>query len=60
MRDYRAYTIGEDGHIMDGESFQAIDDIAAIAHAMRFVEGRDVEVWEGGRKVGVLRGDEPT
>jgi hypothetical protein len=57
MMDYRAYTIGEDGHIVGSEAFEAVDDIAAIAHAVRFVESRDVEVWQGGRKVGVLKGD---
>jgi hypothetical protein len=59
MNDYRAYTIGEDGHIMSGEAFQAADDLAAVAHAMRFVTHLDVEVWQGGRKVGVLRGEKP-
>lgn len=57
MRDYRAYTIGEDGHISGSNSFHAADDAAAIAHARQFVDGYDVELWEAGRKVVLLKGD---
>jgi hypothetical protein len=47
MADYRAYTIGFDGHFVGCEPMICRDDAEAIANAMRFVDGHDVELWSG-------------
>jgi hypothetical protein len=38
--------IGLHGHVMLRHNFSAVDDEAAKAHAKRYVDGHDVEVWQ--------------
>jgi hypothetical protein len=54
MPEYRAYIIGHDGHIQRYEPIVCADDEAAIAKAERLVDGHDVELWQGARKVTTL------
>jgi len=54
MPEYRAYIIDHDGHIKSFEPLVCADDVAAIANAKRLVDGHDVEVWQGARKVTTL------
>ena len=51
MVDYRAYTVGRDGHFIDYKPLVCADDDEAIEKAKRFVDGHDVELWSGGRFV---------
>jgi len=53
---YRAYIIDHDGHIQRFEPIVCADDDTTIAAAKRLVDGHDVEVWQGARKVTLLRG----
>ncbi|MCG2626006.1 hypothetical protein L6654_05135 [Bradyrhizobium sp. WYCCWR 13023] len=56
---YRAYLIGENGIFRAAEAFEAPSDSLALAFAERFARRGDVEVWQLGRKIGVLRGPSP-
>ena len=51
MHAYRAYLIGGDGHIFSRVELGCEDDETAIARAKMLVDGHDVEVWDGARKV---------
>ena len=54
MHEYRAFVMGLDGHVMLRRDFSAVDDEAAKAHAKRYVDGHDVEVWQLNRKIAVI------
>jgi hypothetical protein len=54
MPDYRAYTVGPDGHFKECEVIIAEDDEKAIKIAERLVAENVVEVWHMDRKVAVL------
>ncbi len=56
---YRAYLIGEDGVFRSAEAFEAPCDSTALAFAQRFARRGDVEVWQLGRKIGLLKGPQP-
>jgi hypothetical protein len=58
MRYYRAYTIGEDGHIVQALNLDCKDDSAAVESAKQFVNGHDIEVWQEDRMVATLRSDD--
>jgi hypothetical protein len=53
--EYRAYAVGPDGHFMWSNEFVAANDEAAFEHARQFVDGHDVELWNGGRFVAKLK-----
>ena len=58
MPHYRIYTMTKDGHIQSAPvTFDCDDDRAAIERARAMKDGLDVEVWQGRRRVTVLRGD---
>jgi hypothetical protein len=45
---YRAYEIGEDGHVRGRtDLLQCRNDEAAKEHAMRLVDGHAIELWDG-------------
>jgi hypothetical protein len=44
MAEYRAYTVGDDGHFSGYEPFVCGDDAEAIEMARRFSNGHDVEL----------------
>jgi hypothetical protein len=52
--DYRAYLLDEHGHIIDAHTFVARNDLAALIHAHQYRNGLDVEVWQRGRRVGLI------
>jgi hypothetical protein len=54
MHEYRAYTVGPDGHFTASEVIVADNDEKALAIAQKLVDGHDVEVWHLTRKVAVL------
>jgi hypothetical protein len=51
MAEYRAYTIGNDGHIIGYEPLVCADDAEAIERDKRLVVGNDIELWSGDRFV---------
>jgi hypothetical protein len=42
--EYRAYSVGDDGHITHSHQFIAPNDAAAFEHARQFVDGYDIEL----------------
>ena len=55
MAEYRAYTVGSDGHFLGYEPLICADDAEAIAKAKRLVGDNDVELWSGARLVAHLK-----
>jgi hypothetical protein len=51
MADYRAYIVGDDGHIIGFEPLVCADDGEAIEKAKRLVDRYPIEVWNGERLV---------
>jgi hypothetical protein len=51
MAEYRAYIIGIDGHFLRAVQLVCPDDETAKEYAKRLVDGYDVELWQGGRKI---------
>ena len=49
MAEYRAYTVGRDGHFNGFEPLICADDAEAIEKAKRLVDGYDIELWSGKR-----------
>jgi hypothetical protein len=51
VAEYRAFTVGSDGHFSGFEPLICANDAEAIAQAKRLVDSRDVELWSGDRLV---------
>ncbi|MGY3609491.1 hypothetical protein [Bradyrhizobium sp. Leo121] len=51
MPEYRAYTVGPDGHIIAFEPMVCPNDEVAIERARRLVDSHRVELWSGSRLV---------
>jgi len=51
MREYRAYLIGRDGHILHRVDLLCADDEAAKERALLLMDGHTVELWQGDRLV---------
>jgi hypothetical protein len=51
MADYRAYTLGLDGHFVGFEPLVCTDDAEAIKKAKLLVVDRSIELWSGPRFV---------
>jgi hypothetical protein len=51
MPEYRAYTVGDDGHFIGFEPLVCANDGEAITKAQRLVDGHDLELWSGERFV---------
>jgi hypothetical protein len=49
MAEYRAYTVGIDGHFIGFKALVCADDAEAIKKATRLVDGHDIELWSGAR-----------
>ena len=45
MAEYRAYTVGDDGHFSGFEPFVCGDDAEAIELVRRLCNGHDIELW---------------
>lgn len=48
---YRAYLIDPDGHIVSRVDLKCDDDDSAKDRAKSLVDGHDVELWDGSRKI---------
>lgn len=55
MKEYRAFLLGQDGHVFGAEGFEASDDGDALQKAQLLVDDHDVEVWQLARKVGAIK-----
>jgi hypothetical protein len=51
MPEYRAYTVGPDGHFAGFEPIVCRDDAEAVSTAKRLLDGHDIELWSGERFV---------
>jgi hypothetical protein len=51
MADYRAYTVGLDGRLIEFEPLVCADDAEAIEKAELLVGDRSIELWNGPRFV---------
>jgi hypothetical protein len=51
MAEYRAYTVGRDGHFTGFEPLVCADDAEAIEIAKRLVDDHSIELWSGERLV---------
>jgi hypothetical protein len=56
--EYRAYIIGPDGHIQSRVDLICEDESAAQEQAKQLVDGHDVELWQGARKLARFYPDE--
>jgi hypothetical protein len=56
VADYRMYTLGRDGHIVDSRIIEAETDDQAMIAAHNLVEQKALEVWTGKRRVGQIKG----
>jgi hypothetical protein len=54
MPEYRAYTVGGDGHFIGFEPLVCADDSEATEKAEHLIDGHDVELWTGPRLVAKL------
>jgi hypothetical protein len=54
MRDYRVYLLDKDDHIVDAHVIRADSDQKAVEAAKQYVDGCNVEVWDGARKIARL------
>jgi hypothetical protein len=53
---YRIYSVDADGHVHGPpDEIECVDDDAAIRRAKTVLDSHDIEVWEGARRVIVLR-----
>jgi hypothetical protein len=51
LLEYRAYILDADGHIIGCVPLSCHDDVEARVKAKRLVDGHDIELWNGGRRV---------
>jgi hypothetical protein len=58
-RAYRAYLIGSDGVIINRVDLECEDDETAKARAELLVDGHDVELWDGARKIADFKTSKP-
>lgn len=57
MLDYLAFVLDNAGHVTKRHEFRASDDAAALKYSRQYVHGRDVEVRQHERVVGLLRSE---
>jgi hypothetical protein len=51
MTGYRVYVIGIDGHFLRAIELVCPDDESAKEYARQLIDGHDLELWQGDRKV---------
>jgi hypothetical protein len=57
MGGYRAFIIGEDGHVCDARVFEAASDEVALEVARHLINRHGIEIWPLDRKVAILEAD---
>jgi hypothetical protein len=59
MPDYRVYPVDKYNHMLGVAQIVTCDsDQEALEKARSLIKGRDVEVWDGARRVGQLKAGE--
>ena len=51
MQYYRVYVIGRDGHFIRSIDLSCADDGAAIESIKQLIDGYDLELWQGDRRI---------
>lgn len=51
MEEYRIYIIGPDGHVIGRTDLLCEDEDAAKERARQLLDGYDLEVWQGSRRL---------
>ncbi|MGF6426915.1 MULTISPECIES: hypothetical protein [Bradyrhizobium] len=60
MRSYKAYILGDDGHVIARVDLPDCDDDEAAKHKARKVAiGQAVELWDGPRKIATFQPTNP-
>jgi hypothetical protein len=54
MTEYRAYTVGYDGHFIGFKPLVCMDDAEAMERTRQLIDGHAVELWSGVRFVARL------
>jgi hypothetical protein len=57
VRHYRAYVIGRDGHFIKSIDLSCADHSAAVESAKQLIDGHDIELWQGDRKIAKFDGN---
>jgi hypothetical protein len=60
MAEYRAYIIGTDGRFVRAVELLCPDDDVAKEYAKQLVDGHDVELWQGDRKIEAFKQNNET
>jgi hypothetical protein len=55
VQEYRAFTVGNNGHFVGFEPIICDDDNQAIEQAKRLLDGHDIEIWCADRLVAKLK-----
>jgi len=55
MQEYCAYIIGSDGHILSRIDLHCADEAEAKECAVRLVDGQNVELWQGDRRIAEVK-----
>ena len=55
MPEYRLYAVTRDNHIKGGPEIVTCDE-EAVLKAQEMVDGHDIELWEGKRRVHRIKG----
>jgi len=55
MQEYCAYIIGPDGHIVTRIDLTCADEDEAKERAVRLVDGQNVELWQGDRRIAEIK-----
>ena len=59
MADYRAFTVGADGHFVGFEPIVCDTDEQAVERARHLLDGRTIEVWCAERLIAKLKPENP-
>jgi hypothetical protein len=51
MNEYRAYVVGQDGHIKGFRAYACASDVDATVWARQPLDDNDIELWSGERFV---------
>jgi hypothetical protein len=51
VAEYRAYSVGSDGHFIGFEPLVCADDVEAVEKATRLLDRSNIELWSGARLV---------
>ena len=57
MKEYKAYSVGEDGHFLQYRAFVCANDADAIVWAKQLQDGHPIELWNKERFI--IRIDSP-